>query len=163
VKDGPSYRLKRRENVTCRGCILSSHSSSSKLTGWRKQIDIVRTAKVLSEPDDSLLQRNFAMMVRRMFGNVSCQLGDFNLILEVALEAGVQNFALRRLETINNMRDGTLVVVMRKLHELFVDELRVFDSATLTCLDVVHEAIFRRMVQPELAILDALFAEHHVD
>src|SRR3569623_537190 len=58
-------------------------------------------------------------------------LSNFDLVLELALKASVEDFALRRLEPVHNVGNASFVVVIREDDVLLVDELGVLDFASL--------------------------------
>ena len=75
-----------------------------------------------------------------MLSNVTCELGDLDLILELLLEASKEYLTLRRLESVHDVGNGTDIISNRKENELPIDEFTVIHTVLL-CLAVVQEGV----------------------
>jgi hypothetical protein len=62
-------------------------------------------------------------MICSVLGAISRELGNFDLRLEVPLEASVQNLTLRRLQAIDETRNASNDVSLRELYQFFIDEI----------------------------------------
>jgi hypothetical protein len=112
--------------------ILSTHTTSTKLTRRVEEVQVVGATVRLSHADDGSVERHVTVMVSRVLSNVSSELSHLDLGLEFLLEAGVEHLALGRFESIHDVRNRTHIVVLREENELSVDELRVIDSVPLS-------------------------------
>ena len=113
--------------------------------------------------DNGALQRLLAVVVGRVLGNVARQLGDLDFVFgQFALQAAKQHLALRRLEAVQQIGNGAVVVVLGKENVLAVDEFRVL-QAVLRHFRVVQVNVFGAVEEPLLAVLDAVLAEDHVN
>jgi len=68
------------KDVTWRGSIRASLSSSTELTVWGHQVDIVGADKGLRETDDGGIHALFTVMVCGMFSDISSQLCDLQSV-----------------------------------------------------------------------------------
>lgn len=66
----------------------------TKLSDWHQQVNVVGSYKILSHANDGLAQRHLSMVVRRLLGHISSQLGHLDFFLQVPFEAGIQNLSL---------------------------------------------------------------------
>ena len=94
-----------------------------------------------------------------MLGDVTTQLSDLDLTLELALEAGKQNLPLPWLETVAEARDGSGAISDRELDELFVDEIPVPQGL----LRMVHIVVDGVGGKPFLSAISHLLVECKVD
>lgn len=60
-----------------------------------------------------------------MLSNVSTELGNFDLILELPFEASKQYFPLAWFESINDRRNRSQIISSREMDELLVDKVLV--------------------------------------
>lgn len=107
--------------------IFTAHVARSVLTIRQQEVHIVRPDVILSEVDDSHGQRGFTVVVRCDFRNITDELSDFDLFLELAFEATPDNLSLTWFETIRYRWYRSDVVGHREQDELFVDEIRERD------------------------------------
>mmetsp|Transcript_120996 Transcript_120996/g.347655 ORF Transcript_120996/g.347655 Transcript_120996/m.347655 type:complete len:266 (+) Transcript_120996:2003-2800(+) len=98
-------------------------------------------------------------MVGGVLGDVTNELRDLDVVLQLLLEAAIQNLALRRLETVHDRGHGAGGVVLRELDELFVDEVVVGQ----VILGMVHVHTLVVGIDPVLPIVGALLVEGQVD
>mmetsp|Transcript_48734 Transcript_48734/g.87596 ORF Transcript_48734/g.87596 Transcript_48734/m.87596 type:complete len:286 (-) Transcript_48734:1818-2675(-) len=139
--------------------VLSALQPCTKLTGGNQKVRVVGTHKVLCQVDDGVLQRNLAVMIGRLLRDVADKLRHLDVVAQFLLEGAEQNLALRGLEAIHQGWDGPLHVVLGKLHELLVDEIRVANGAT----SVVHIGAILVAIDPILAIIRTLLVERQVN
>ena len=147
------------EDVTRAGVILATLQTCTELAARHEQVDIVGTDEILSQVDDGHRERSFTVMVRGVLGDVAAELRDFNVRLELTLEAREENLALRRLEAVDHARDGTHQVSSGEQNELFVDEFVVSNGIA----SHVQEGTRFIGGEPRFTIVDALLAEGHVN
>mmetsp|Transcript_30710 Transcript_30710/g.64371 ORF Transcript_30710/g.64371 Transcript_30710/m.64371 type:complete len:251 (-) Transcript_30710:1669-2421(-) len=142
--------------------ILSTHTPCTKLTARVKKINIVTAGVTLRHADDCSLKAHVTMMVGRVLSNVTCKLGNLDFSLQLLLEASIQHLALRWLEAVKDVRNGSNVVILGEENELPIDEVTVVDSLVL-CLAVVQEGVFLNAVEPVLPILHLALGESHIN
>ena len=94
------------------------------------------------------------MVVSRMLSNVSAQLSDFDFSLELSLEARKEHLSLRWLESVEDVRNGTNVVTLRKENKLTIDKLGI-RNAVLAGFGVIQVRILLQTIQPNLSFWDA--------
>ena len=87
VEDRARHVLEPSENVTGRRGVLATLQPSTELARREEQVHVVRPRVVLGHGDDSAVEAHLAMVVRRVLRHVTGQLGDLDLVLELALEA----------------------------------------------------------------------------
>jgi len=162
VEDGTGDLLELGKDVTRRGRVLSSHTAGSELTGGGKEVDVVGAAERLGHADDGTGKGHLSVMVSTVLSDISSELGDLDLSLELPLEAGEEDFPLGGLEAVVNVGDGPGVVGLGEEDELFVDKLGELDSLLLA-LGVVEEGVLLKVVEPDLPVVDAGLREGHVN
>lgn len=101
-----------------------------------EQIDVVRSDKVLRQANDGAHERRFAVVVSRVLADRSGQLSDLHFLLIVTLDAREHDLTLTRLETVDQRRDGALVVQVAEQHQLLVDEIAVIDMHRILLVQV---------------------------
>lgn len=79
MKDSSGKRHWLGENVTSRGMIFTTFMTSSELSLWHEEIDVVTADVVLGKIDDSRSQTSFSVMVRRVLGDITDKLGDLTV------------------------------------------------------------------------------------
>ena len=94
-----------------------------------------------------------------MFSHITCQLCYFDFLLEVPFEACVDDFPLAWFESVDDGSIGTVVVLVRKVNKLFVDELSVGHSLAI----IGHHQVRIVMRQPFLPFLSFLFVKNEID
>ena len=159
VEDLARDGLELREDVSRARGVLAAHDARAELARGRQQVDVVRAHEVLRHADDRAREAHLAVVVGRVLGHVARQLRHLDLLLELALEAGEEHLALRRLQPVDDGRDRPLVVRDGEEDELLVHEVAVGHGVD----GVVHEGPRLEVAQPGLAVLDALLREGHVD
>mmetsp|Transcript_99948 Transcript_99948/g.279985 ORF Transcript_99948/g.279985 Transcript_99948/m.279985 type:complete len:258 (+) Transcript_99948:892-1665(+) len=112
VEDNAGDPLEACVDVTRAGAILATLEACAELPGGDKQVDVVGTDEFLRHTDNCPLQGHLAMVIRRVFGDVSRQLRHLHICLQVPLEAAVHDLALRRLEAVDHARNGAHHVVL---------------------------------------------------
>ena len=122
MEDGASHPWKCREDVTSAGRVfpalhlsdafhgMTHRRSSTELTAWFKEVDVVGTDKVLSKPDDRGCQTLLSVMVRGLLRDVSRQLSHLDLCCEVTFETPKEDLSLTGFQTIRHGRNRTDVV-----------------------------------------------------
>mmetsp|Transcript_32833 Transcript_32833/g.88944 ORF Transcript_32833/g.88944 Transcript_32833/m.88944 type:complete len:342 (-) Transcript_32833:813-1838(-) len=159
MEDCTCGRLQARVDVARGGVVLAALQSRAKLPGWHQQVQIVGPNKVLRKVDDGVLQRRLAVVVGRLLGDVPNKLGNLDVVLQLLLERAVDNLPLGGFEAIDHRGDRARDVVLGKLHELLVDEVRVADGA----LRVVHKGAVLVAVDPLLPVISPFLVERQVD
>jgi len=114
MENQPCDFLEPRENVTSRRIVLSTHTPSTKLSRWIKKVNVVTAAVILCHAYNSPVERCLAMVIGRVLANVSSKLCNFDFILELLLEASIEDFALGNLESIKRMWQRPLNIVLRE-------------------------------------------------
>lgn len=122
----------------------------------------VASLVALGHTNDCPVERHVAVVIRAVLPDVTRELRNLDFRLELLLEASVQHLALGRLEPVEDVGDGSAVVVLGEEDELPVDEVRVVHSVVLR-VAVVQECILLDVVEPPLPVLDLTLGEGHVD
>ena len=65
------------------------------------------------------------MMIGCVLGDISLQLGDFDISRKVPLEASEKNFALTGLQSIDGGRNRPLAIGSRKKNKLLMNKVAV--------------------------------------
>lgn len=95
LEKGKSAYLELCEDITRRGSVLTTHMPRAELANRRQQREIVAKHEILRHVDNGRVERLLAVVVAGMFSDVTGQLGDLDLLGQVALEARVQDLALK--------------------------------------------------------------------
>ena len=131
-----------REDVPGRGVVLTSLVSSSELTVWQQEIEVVTANVILGQVNNRHGQTLLSVVIGCVFRDVTdklCHLqwcsvtgrelcstqnrSHFDFLLEFPFETTPDNLPLTGLETIAYGRDRTNVVCNREKDEFFVDEI----------------------------------------
>ena len=147
------------ENVTGGRVVLTALQAGTELAGGHQQVHVVAPDKILRQADDGGREAGLAVVVRGVLRDVAGELRNFDVGLELTLEAREEHLPLRGLEPVDDGRDRSHEIRTGEEDELLVDEIVVPDVIAR------HVQVRSRLVgvQPRLAILDALLAEGHVD
>mmetsp|Transcript_129065 Transcript_129065/g.413561 ORF Transcript_129065/g.413561 Transcript_129065/m.413561 type:complete len:216 (+) Transcript_129065:1571-2218(+) len=159
MEDHTGNPLQAGVDVTRAGRVLPTLKTSTELPRGNQQVDVVGSHKALCHANDCALKRRFAMMVRAVLRNVTSQLSDLHVALEVPLEATENDLALSGLEAVHHARDGSHYVVLRKGDQLLVDKVGVSDRR----LGVIHGVAVLVRIDPVLAIVCTLLVECQID
>lgn len=89
-------------DVTGTRRVLATLETRAELSLRNKPRQIVAAHEVLRHADDRLVKRRLAVMIAGVLTDLACELGHANLRREIALEGGLQNLALRRLESVHH-------------------------------------------------------------
>jgi len=84
--------------------ILAPQISSPKLSYGHQKIYVIAAYKILGHIYDGLSQTGLSVVVSWMFRHVSLQLGNFDLLIQISLEARINDFSLSRFETVDDIR-----------------------------------------------------------
>ena len=106
---------------------------SPKLTVGFKQVDIVAADEILRHSDNRRIQTRLAMMVPRVFRNITTKLCDLDFRLEVFLERRKQNLSQGDFQPVHQIRDRAVAIIFRKVYHLVVDEFLI-RHARLKCV-----------------------------
>jgi hypothetical protein len=94
-----------------------------------------------------------------VLGDVTTQLSNLDLLLQLALEAAKEDFALTRLEAVDNRGNRASAIGQREEDQLVVNEVGHRDLLDA----VVEEGAGDVGAEPFLSVFGALLVEGHVD
>mmetsp|Transcript_10187 Transcript_10187/g.28817 ORF Transcript_10187/g.28817 Transcript_10187/m.28817 type:complete len:406 (-) Transcript_10187:349-1566(-) len=146
-------------NVPWGGAILATLQPGSELPRWEQQVHVVGPNVVLGQANNGAGKTLLSVVVRRVLRDVSRELGDLDVGLEVALEPTVHDLPLAGLEAIEDTRNGPLQISPGEQDQFLVDEVLVRDLRAV----VVQESPWLERVQPPLPVIHVLLREHHLD
>lgn len=94
------------------------------------------------------------MVVGGVLRDVAGELGHSNFRAQIALQAAVEDFPLRRLETVHEMGEGADIVGVAEMDELAVDEFRI--GSYWVCSRHLHGRIGLVVDEPLLSVVGPL-------
>ena len=98
-------------------------------------------------------------MISRLLGNITRELRHLDLRCQILFECSEQNLSQTNLETIHQIGNASVAVVLGEVDELSIDKLLVRDVGLCSikvCITVIE-------LQPVLSVVSALFIEYHVN
>ena len=102
-EDQASERIRLREDVPFRGSILTTLEPSAELAVWQKEVNIVRTDKVLCHTYDATMEASLTMVISRELRDTPAELGNLQLLANLAAKHGKEYLAQTRLQTIHKI------------------------------------------------------------
>lgn len=90
-----------------------------------------------------------------MFCHITGQLCHFDLLPQISLETSENDFPLSWLESIDDRCNGSVVVLVREVDELTIDELLISDGLSI----IYHNCFWVVVGKPLLTFFCVLFGE----
>mmetsp|Transcript_3484 Transcript_3484/g.8354 ORF Transcript_3484/g.8354 Transcript_3484/m.8354 type:complete len:832 (-) Transcript_3484:586-3081(-) len=159
MENGPSNWLQACVNVPRACVVLATLQARSELTRGNQEVDVVGTDEVLRHANNRSLQGRLSVVVGAVFGNIPSKLCHLHVAPQIALECGIDDLPLSRLEAIHETRDGTHDVVAGETNELLIHEVRVRHGVS----GVIHCIAVLVAVDPLLPVICSLLVEGQVD
>mmetsp|Transcript_18977 Transcript_18977/g.13770 ORF Transcript_18977/g.13770 Transcript_18977/m.13770 type:complete len:201 (-) Transcript_18977:715-1317(-) len=125
MEEVPGHIVEHGEDVTRTCRFFSSLISCTELTVGHEQVHVIRANIVLGHSDNGGAEGLLSMVIRRVLSHIPRQLRHFNLVFEFPLEAGEEDLALARFESVAERGDGAGTVGDGEEDQLFVDEVLV--------------------------------------
>ena len=110
--DNARDRIQLRKDIPIACCVLPALEAGSELAVRKQLVDVVRACKLLRHIHDGTLKRHLTMVICRVFGDITSQLRDLNLLGQSSLEDCIQDFACARLETVHQAWYTPLAVML---------------------------------------------------
>ena len=145
-------------DITGRRCVLATLNTRTKLSLRNQPRDVVGSHEVLCHAHNGLVQRSLTVVIPRVLRHISRELGNADLLCQVTLERCIQDLPLRRLQTVHDVRDRPLQIVVAEVDQILVDEVIVGNPVTRG-----HQRRTVVALQPLLAVVRTLLVEGQVN
>ena len=139
--------------------VFATLKTRAKLPLWLQEVDVVRPHKVLRHAHNSTVQTALAVMVTADLGYGPAELCDLDFIRETSLERRKQNLTKAGLQSVHQIWNRPVTVILREVNHLAPDEVLI-RYLRLVCVKIEFAII---CLQPGLPIVRPLLVEHHIN